>query len=131
MDAKSYRSGRYPSIASSKWAGIDKPKDIALKYAELLLLICPSLQYICIGYWAWQVMTAWEAVSATANVQLLLMDHEERMSIELFAFENFAGQAGLLGPELPHRELTEDDYMQMEEIEAMVQAEREHSLGSD
>jgi len=76
-------------------------------------------------------MTAWEAVSATANVQLLLMDHEERMSIELFAFENFAGQAGLLGPELPHRELTEDDYMQMEEIEAMVQAEREHSLGSD
>lgn len=102
MDSKSHQSGQYPTKASSLWPDTYRPKDIAYRYALLIQERCPSLEYILIRYWAWQVIIHHDQPSAPEGesntvVELRELEKDEILTMELFSIEQFAGQCGLSG----------------------------------
>jgi len=125
LDSKSAHSGRFPPKDSSLWPGVDKEKDIAYRYAQLLKSKCPSLQYIKIQRWAWHVTSPLGALDPGADiysqVELRQLEFEEKLAIELFAMDTFANQAGLPGPEEFHEELTEEENERLDRIFEEVQ----------
>lgn len=52
---KSGRGGNYPTRASSLWPDITGTVDIAARYAIITAAICPSLRFIRIGDFAWEI----------------------------------------------------------------------------
>lgn len=81
-----------------------RPVEIAKQYAQLARYMCPSLQFIRIEHWAWQVMLppgrlegfkgrTWSAI------KLRRLEYQEMQAIELFSLNSFVNQYGLLGPE--------------------------------
>ena len=48
--------GQFPRKNSSLWAGLKSSEDIAYQYAQLIQSQCPSLEYVKIGQYAWQVI---------------------------------------------------------------------------
>jgi hypothetical protein len=118
--------GNYPPRNTSLWPGITRSKDIAAKYAELMTELCPSLQYIRIHDWSWQVMHVWNMTLAKDEIHLRLLGYQETASIELFAFDHFAEQSGLLGPMLPYEEMTDEA---SDEIDARIAELKQKGLG--
>lgn len=110
--------GQYPPKEASLWPGVTRGKDIAYRYALLIHSVCPTLQYIQIYDWAWQVMVSPTALPPQVSksvVDLRLLEFEEVMAIEIFAIGRLSGQCGLLGleePAEPRRESIFDDWDQ-------------------
>ncbi|KAE9368856.1 hypothetical protein N431DRAFT_415599 [Stipitochalara longipes BDJ] len=132
MDSKSHRSGPYPASSTSLWPGVVKPKEIAKRYIQLMRSKCPSLQYVQVKNWAWQITSPLPGVpvrevAAEKKVELREMEWEERMSIELFALDSFAQESGLPGPDHYHEELSEQEEQQMQLI--MAEVERRAAAG--
>ena len=103
LNGKSYRTGQYPTKASSLWPGVETSEDIAYHYAILIHSKCPSLQYINIQHYAWQVLykKSTNGDMATDFVDLRPLDPDEVASIELFALGNFPFPNGLPMSERP------------------------------
>jgi hypothetical protein len=114
LHGRSQNPGQYPTKASSLWPGIERPKQIAMRYAKLAKSICPSLQYVQIQRWAWQV-TADHVLSSGENddvcdyIHLRQLEFEEILAIELFVMDTFVTQAGLTGPQHPYEENSEEE----------------------
>lgn len=126
MDSKSHRSGRYPAESTSLWPGVVKPKDIAQRYIQLMRSQCPSLQYVQVHSWAWQIVAPLPGVAVTeadADSQIVLreLEWEERRSIELFSLQTFAEQSGLPAPAEYHEEMSEEEEERMERVIAEVE----------
>ncbi|KAG9233583.1 hypothetical protein BJ875DRAFT_511825 [Amylocarpus encephaloides] len=93
---------QYPPKSASYWPGIDEPREIALQYVKIMKNICPSLQYVNIGKYLWQIIPRWSSeISFWDGFEFLEIDEDEKLKIELFAFEIFAVQSGLLGGIIP------------------------------
>jgi hypothetical protein len=128
LDGKCHPSGHYPTKESSLWPGVETSKDIAYHYAILIHSKCPSLQYINIQHYAWQVLykKSTNADMATAFVDLRPLDPDEVASIELFALRSFPFPNGLPIMERPGTppsdELLNRTQRYLDELEA---AERE------
>lgn len=93
---------------------------------------CPSLQYVCVRHYAWQITSPLPGVpvrevAADKKVELRELEWEERMAIDIFNLASFAEQSGLLGPDYYHEELSEEDHQRMEQ--AMAEVERRIAAG--
>jgi hypothetical protein len=99
-----------------------------MRYAKLAKSICPSLQYVQIRRWAWQVTADHELLSGETDdvcdyIHLRQLEFEEILAIELFAMDTFVNQAGLTGPQHPYEEKSEEEEERMERMfERMEQA---------
>ena len=127
LNGKSWRTGQYPSKASSLWPDVHKAKDIALRYAQLIHSMCPSLKYIRIQWWAWQIQPARSSSldgEQQAETGFRELDHDETWAIELFAIHTFVSQSGLPGPEEPHDGLSDEEQLQLDRLAAEIE-ERE------
>lgn len=88
---------------------------------------CPSLQYVQVQSWAWQIISPLPGVPAQeADVELRELEWEERTGIELFALHTFAQHSGLPGPDNYHELLSEEEELRME----MVVAELERRIAA-
>jgi hypothetical protein len=96
--------GEYPTLATS--AKVENAV-IAQRYAQIISSMCPTLRYIMIGYGqdlAWEILTPseeWTGYPTTskAPVSLRLLELDELLEIELFAYTEFPEQSGLPGLE--------------------------------
>jgi hypothetical protein len=99
-----------------------------MRYAKLAKSICPSLQYVQIQRWAWQVtvdhdLPTGENDDVCDHIHLRQLEFKETLAIELFAMDTFVTQAGLTGPQKPYEEKSEEEEEQMDRIfERMEQA---------
>ncbi|KAF4626344.1 hypothetical protein G7Y89_g11813 [Cudoniella acicularis] len=56
LNTNSQQRDRFPTNAKSLWPGVvEKRKDAAARYAKLIKSLCPSIQYIQIADWTWQL----------------------------------------------------------------------------
>lgn len=90
----------YPRAQSSLWPGINQPKQIASRYVQLMKWKCPSIQYVQIERWIWQLSTPpnMESLSESEiydQITLRRLDFDEMVSMDLFSYDNFPEQAGL------------------------------------
>ena len=124
LDKKSHQAGRYPSLDSSMWSGVDKAKDIALKYIELIVRECPLLEYINIGDWSWQIMRDPNPTPRRHRKPYTLreLEPEEALAIELFGTTSFAEVCGLPGVERPQTPTTDDEWDAIEKQVAETEA---------
>jgi hypothetical protein len=89
---------------------------------------CPSLQYVQVKNWAWQITSPMPGVPAReAHVELRELEWEERMGIELFALASFAPQSGLPGPDNYYEELSEEEELRMDR--RLAELERRFAAG--
>jgi hypothetical protein len=122
LHSRSHKTGQYPRKTSSLWAGVENPKEIAIRYAKLARSKCPSLQYIQIGVRAWQITAPHGFLHNETEedifdqVQLRQLEREEILAIELFAMDSFTTQSGLTGPEYPEEETTEEEEMRLNRL---------------
>jgi hypothetical protein len=97
--------GRFPPPTASYWPGISEPKEIALRYARDMHSICPSLQYIQINHYLWQIVPHNSPFCQKDICQIhhdfVEIDADEISEIELFSFYTFAEQSSLLGRDAP------------------------------
>jgi len=122
LHSRSHKTGQYPTKASSLWPGVERPKQIAMRYAKLAKSKCPSLQYIQIHNWAWQI-TGPHGFSRNGTeedilyqIELRQLERQEILAIELFAMDSFTTQSGLTGPEYPYEEKTEEEEMRLNRL---------------
>jgi hypothetical protein len=96
---------QFPAENSSLWAGLKSSEDIAYEYAQLIQSKCPSLEYVQIGQYAWQVihgdfeLTSGGGYNPAARLRLLGKD--EIRFIELFCLAVDSIQGGLSGLAVP------------------------------
>jgi len=127
VDSKSHRGGKYPTESSSLWPGVVKAKDIAKRFIQLMRSRCPTLQYVQMQRWAWQITAPLSGVpvleaDADSQVELRELEREERKEIELFATDSFVANSGLPGPEDFHEQLSEEQQLRFERMLAEVEA---------
>lgn len=83
INRKQGYAGRYPSLGSSLGLGaVNKPKDIAFRYIELIVSVCQALEYINIGEWYWQIIRGTSRRHKPYTLRELELD--EAFTIELF-----------------------------------------------
>jgi hypothetical protein len=111
LDGKSYRGGQYPTKASSLWPGVEGSRDIAYHYGILIHSKCPSLKYIKIQAYAWEV--AYQNLKST--IALRLLDQDEIASIDLFALQSFCSESGLPATERPSTPISDEELNETEE----------------
>jgi hypothetical protein len=109
MDKKRHQSGTYPPASIHRCSGITNPKDLAACYAKLMRSICPTLQYIQIQLWSWQITAPLPGVSIpeeehASQIKLRELEWVERKGIELFAIGTSAQQSWLPAAEEFHEE---------------------------
>ena len=110
--------GQFPRKSSSLWADLRSSEDIAYQYARLIQSKCPSLEYVQIGQYAWQVihgdfeLTSSGGYNPTARLRPLGKD--EISSIELFCLVVNCIQGGLHGPAPPAEYITDADFNEAE-----------------
>lgn len=131
IDKRSQCSDRIPTPESSLWPGITKSRQLARCYAKLMKSLCPSLQYIQIGYAAHFEVTAPlemnPEIDIQEQIQLRELDFSETLAIPLFAMETFTNQSGLTGPEHYHEPISEEDEEDMDLVAKIIdQALIEH-----
>jgi hypothetical protein len=106
--------GRFPPPSASYWPGVTYSKDIALRYARDMHSICPSLQYIQIRHYLWQVIPHdWSSCHKTdcaLEHDFVEIDADELAQVELFSYTMFPELSGLLGRDHPEREPIETDW---------------------
>ena len=91
---------QYPSLKSSLWPRVKKPKDIAYRYAMLIKSLCSSLQYIRIHHWTWEVVPVRQFVPSPLEWTLREMEFDEIICMQVLSTERVSyRQAGL-----PHEE---------------------------
>lgn len=104
--------GRFPPPASSYWPGVSHSKDIALRYARDMHAICPTLQYIQIKRYLWQVVphnsTLCTFNDCRTKHDFVEIDEDETHKIEHFSYAMAPDQGYLLGAETPHTEPPEN-----------------------
>jgi hypothetical protein len=86
--------GQFPSRGSSLWHGIRKPRDLALRFTQLIQDGCPSLQYIKIGQYCWHVE---REIGGDGCATLCALDPDEIAEFELFMIEDIPTYSGLAG----------------------------------
>lgn len=111
LDGKSYRGGQYPTKASSLWPGVEGSRDIAYHYGILIHSKCPSLKYIKIQAYAWEV--AYQNLKST--IALRPLDQDEIASIDLFALQSFCSESGLPATERPSTPISDEELNETEE----------------
>jgi len=104
MDKKRHQSSTYPPASTHLCQGITNFKDLAACYAKLMRSMCPTLQYIQIQSWSWQVTAPLPGISIpgeeyASQIELREMEWVERKGIELFAIGTSAQQSWLPSPE--------------------------------
>ncbi|KAE8440689.1 hypothetical protein EG329_006807 [Mollisiaceae sp. DMI_Dod_QoI] len=85
------------SSESSLWESVTDRKKIAYGYAQLMKWRCPSLHYIRIGIWTWE-MAAPDGVEEHEVhdiIQLRQLEPDEILSFELFSHQPHARASGL------------------------------------
>jgi len=90
----------YPTMVSS-----DKVENamIARRFAQMICLMCPTLRYIMMGHdLVWEVLApnaehTGHRTRSEAPVSLRLLELDEILEIELFAYTEFPEQSGLPG----------------------------------
>ena len=86
---------------------------------------CPSLQYVQVESWAWQITSPMPGVPAReAHVELRELEWEERMGIELFALASAPQSAG---PDNYYEELSEEAELRMDR--RLAELERRFAAG--
>lgn len=100
IDKKRHQWGTYPPDLTNRFQDIAEPKDLAACYAKLMRSICPTLQYIQIQSWSWQVTAPLPGVSIpeeepASQIELREMEWVERKGIELFVIGTSAQQSWL------------------------------------
>jgi hypothetical protein len=105
--------GQFPRKNSSLWAGLKSSEDIAYQYAQLIHSKCPSLEYVKIGQYAWQVIHGDFKLKSGGGfnpaARFRPLDKAEISFIELFALAVDSTQGGLPGPEPPHEYISDAD----------------------
>jgi len=99
LNGRSYGTGQ----KSCSWQGAEISQNDGHRFALLIRSKCSSLRYIQIQQFAWQVIYGDPEPKNdeidVPGVTLRPLDQDEIASIELFAFENFCSENGLLLPE--------------------------------
>jgi hypothetical protein len=119
LDGKSHRGGQYPTKASSLWPGVESSRDIAYHYGILIHSKCPSLKYIKIQDYAWEV--DYQILKSTIDdipiewVALRPLDQDEIASIDLFALQSFCSESGLPATERPSTPISDEELNETEE----------------
>jgi hypothetical protein len=110
--------GQFPGKSSSLWAGLKSSEDIAYQYARLIQSQCPSLEYVQIGQYAWQVIHGDFELSGgggyNPTARLRPLGKDEISFIELFCLAVNSIQGGLPGPVPPAEYITDADYNEAE-----------------
>ncbi|KAF4628150.1 hypothetical protein G7Y89_g10000 [Cudoniella acicularis] len=92
--------GSYTVEPQALWPEIQNPKEIARKYAKLCKILCPSVQYVQIHPWAWQVSVKYEKTFSQsekhAEIEMHELGNDEIRAIELFSYGHNETQSGLL-----------------------------------
>lgn len=79
-------NGHYPMNSSSIWLGVRKPKDIARCYAQLAKFLCPSLRYVRISEWSWELAGSPDScLDIYQQINARQLERSEVLAIELFA----------------------------------------------
>jgi hypothetical protein len=82
---------------------------IARRFAQKICSICHTIRYIMMGRdLVWEVLTP-NAERSEAPVSLRLLEKEEYLEIELFAYTEFPEQSGLPGRERDRSEKGDPD----------------------
>jgi hypothetical protein len=92
---------------------------------------CPSLQYINIQNYAWQVLykKSTNGDMATDFVDLRPLDPDEVASIELFALGNFRDESGLPVGERPGTPMSDEELNEAQRhLDELDAAQREGTL---
>lgn len=133
LSSKSMRKGRYPKPESSLWVEVNRPKEIAARYAQLIKSMCSSLQYVEIGVWVWHATTdpnfsMSDDTDIYSEIHLRQLELDESISFGLSYMDNFAGEAGLPQPETYIKETTqeEDDWFdkRIADVELAIEESR-------
>ena len=126
---RTWKSGPWPNEQCSLWEGVHEQKQVALRYAQLLKTICPSLQYVRFQDWAWQISLARESLKTrkqaanTSNQhEMFELDWESMKQIHIFAKDPVSTQCGLsqVASEGPQ----EVDWVEFAAWEKILQARR-------
>lgn len=73
--------------------------EIALEYAKKILKLCPSLQYIGIGYRpAWHIQYHAPVDKLDTGLRFIPLSEEDLDDPKIFAIDHLGGQSGLLCP---------------------------------
>jgi hypothetical protein len=80
-----------------------------MHYVQLLKSICPSVQYVRIADWAWQIIAKRDSSGIPTcdtqdEMELLELSWDETLAIELFSIDRLGTSSGLPAPEVHHRE---------------------------
>ncbi|KAK0115629.1 hypothetical protein ONS95_000101 [Cadophora gregata] len=95
---------QFPAPNTSMWPSIQTQEDIAHRYAQMMAMLCTSLQHIQIGLFSWQVMTPSHLRPPVptpihgdidGELKLRRLDHREIHSIEFFCRHPDLIQSGL------------------------------------
>jgi hypothetical protein len=103
--------GQFPTKSTSLWTGLKSSEDIAYQYARLIQSKCPSLEYVQIGQYAWQVIQGdFELTSGgdfNPAARLRPLGKDEISFIELFALAVDSTQGGLPGLAPPQKYISD------------------------
>ncbi|CAG8954474.1 hypothetical protein HYFRA_00004386 [Hymenoscyphus fraxineus] len=90
--------GRFPPPDACRWPNITSSKHLAYCYVKFLKNVCPSLQYIKIGEYTWQIVPKWsQERSLWDGLDYTFIPHDEETNIDILSYDSWAENSGLLG----------------------------------
>lgn len=111
------RLGRFPPPSASHWEGVTNSKSIALLYVQYMKDVCPSLQYVKIGEYTWQIVPKWcEEKSFWDGFRYVFIEQDEELKIEFLSYNTFAEHCGLIEAAQPHERMGDDEMVAMEKL---------------
>ncbi|KAH6673259.1 hypothetical protein B0J14DRAFT_592862 [Halenospora varia] len=125
LSKKSHQHGRYPPKKASLRLGINRSFSIAQGYARLIKSLCPTLQFIKIGDWAWQIEVGKNSAKGKRGNSVVLreLSRDEVRNIEIFGITTFAEECGLSGIDV-HKPTTDEEWDVLEQLVAEFEERR-------
>lgn len=125
LSKKSHQHGRYPPKKASLRLGINRSLSIAQCYARLIKSLCPTLQFIKIGDWAWQIEVGKNSAKGKRGNSVVLreLSRDEVRNIEIFGITTFAEECGLSGIDV-HKPTTDEEWDVLEQLVAEFEERR-------
>ncbi|CAG8974377.1 hypothetical protein HYALB_00010628 [Hymenoscyphus albidus] len=90
--------GRFLPPDACRWPNITSSKHLAYCYVKFLKNVCPSLQYIKIGEYTWQIVPKWcQERSLWDGLDYIFIPHGEDTNMDILSYDSWAENSGLIG----------------------------------
>lgn len=123
---RTWKYGRWPDKGCSLWPGVHETKEISRRYAQLIKLNCPSIQFVRFQDCAWQFIAQRDVSKINdedvhSKFEMLELEWEEIYNIQIFAIDSVNTLSGLLLKSLDG--LPETDWDELDKVHNSVEAQ--------